>query len=426
VKRVRSQPAITSAIAVAAVFSCLACARSSSEAAQRSEGSAREQADASRADEQPHGALRLAPAAAPEPHTSDGSAGVAPVSGAGSSDAGSAAPVQHRAERKLMGTIWSITLVGGEARAAQVAAERALDEIARLEALLSEWQRDSEITRVNKAAGVAPVQVGPELLKCVQASLEIARWSGGAFDISWAGLRGLWDFGPDSAHVPPSAARVKELLPLWNYRNIVVDEAKSTIFLKRKGMQIGLGGVAKGYALDRAGELLQQAGFANYLMYAGGQVLTHGKKGDRPWRVGIQHPREPRHFAFVEIENGSLATSGDYEHSYLYEGRQYHHIIDPKTGFPSAKSASVTLVAQTALWADAVDTAVFILGPKHGLNALKSAPGGPFAAAVVDPELHLHVSDAMRDRLVMTAVIEPDGRIGRSLHADEQRTKFAR
>jgi thiamine biosynthesis lipoprotein len=330
-------------------------------------------------------------------------------------DAGAAGPTVHKAERKLMGTLWAITIAGGERTAALQAAERALDEVERLEAILSEWQPDSDISHVNQAAGSAPVHVSPELLACVRASLEVARWSHGAFDISWAALRGLWDFSADSARVPPTPAQVKALLPLWNYRNIVLDEKNGTVFLKKKGMQIGLGGVAKGYALDRAGELLQQAGFPNYLMFAGGQVLVHGKRGERAWRVGIQHPREPRHFAFVEIEDGSLATSGDYEHAFQAAGRTFHHIIDPKTGFPSDKTSSVTLVANSALWADAVDTAVFILGPKPGLEALQRAPGGPFEAAVVDPAMHLHLSAGMQQRLVMTAQIEPDGLIGRPI-----------
>lgn len=327
-------------------------------------------------------------------------------------DAGTPGPKLQKAERRLMGTIWAVTLVSDDAAKARDAAERALDEIARLESSLSEWRPDSDISRVNQNAGVAPVVVGPELIACVKAGLEVARWSGGAFDISWAALRGLWDFSADSAHVPPSAARVKAMLPLWNYRNIVLNEKKSTVFLKKKGMQIGLGGVAKGYALDRAGELLQQAGFQNYLIYAGGQVLVHGMKGERRWRVGIQHPREPRHFAFVEVEDGSLATSGDYEHSYEHEGTVYHHIIDPKTGFPSRASSSVTLIAKTALWADAVDTAVFIKGPQQGLELLKTAPGGPFDVAAVDPQMRLSLSPHMRERLVMTAEIAPDGTIG--------------
>jgi FAD:protein FMN transferase len=335
-------------------------------------------------------------------------------------DAGPSGPALHKAQRKLMGTIWSITIAGGEAAAAGVAAERALDHVAELEAMLSEWRPDSDISRVNQAAGVAPVKVGPELLECVRASLAVARWSRGAFDISWAGLRGLWDFSPDSARIPPTPAEVKARLPLWNYRNIVLDEAKGTVFLRRTGMQIGLGGVAKGYALDRAGELLTRAGFPNFLIYAGGQVLVHGKKGERLWRVGIQHPREPRHFAFVEIEDGSLATSGDYEHAWTHEGRTYHHILDPKTGYPSTRTSSVTLIAETALWADAVDTAIFIMGPAAGLKALESAPGGPFEAAVVDPAMRLHLSSKVRERLVFTAEIEPDGLIGRSIPPAER------
>jgi thiamine biosynthesis lipoprotein len=334
-------------------------------------------------------------------------------------DAGVPGPALHKAQRKLMGTIWAVTIAGGEAEPARLAAERALAEVDRLETLLSEWLPDSDISRVNHAAGIAPVAVGPELLECVRVSLEVARWSQGAFDISWAGLRGLWDFGPDSAHVPPSAAEVKAKLPLWNYRNIVLDAARGTVFLKKRGMQIGLGGVAKGYALDAAGALLQQAGFPNFLIYAGGQVLVHGKKGDRMWRVGIQHPREPRHFAFVEVQDGSLATSGDYEHTWVHEGRTYHHILDPKTGFPSTRSSSVTLIASTGLWADAIDTAVFIMGPERGLTALRKAPGGPFEAAVVDPRMHLYLSDNMRARLVMTAEIEPDGLIGRPIAPQE-------
>ena len=341
------------------------------------------------------------------------------------SDAGPPAPVLHKTQRNLMGTIWAITIAGGDASAAQSAAERALDEVARLEDILSEWRPESDISRVNQAAGSAPVHVDEALIACVRASLQVARWSHGAFDISWAALRGLWDFSADSAHVPPSPASVKALLPLWNYRNIVLNEKHGTVFLKRKGMQIGLGGVAKGYALDRAGALLQEGGFPDFLIYAGGQVLVHGKKGERAWRVGIQHPRENRHFAFVEVEDGSLATSGDYEHAFMHEGRTYHHIIDPKTGFPSEQTRSVTVIAKTALWADAIDTAIFIMGPEAGLAALPSAPGGPFQAAIVDPQTRLLLSDDMRAHLVMTAEIEPDGHIGRPIVPAQEQTKSA-
>ncbi len=324
-------------------------------------------------------------------------------------------PPMTGGDRQLMGSPWHIGISGArDPAAARAAIERAFDEVARLESLLSEWRPTSEISRVSAAAGGAPARVGPELLACVKASLEVARWSDGAFDISWASLRGLWDFSRDSAHVPPTPDAVRARLPLWNYRNILVDEAASTIALRRAGMALGLGGVAKGYALDRVAEILVAAGFPDFVVFGGGQVLVGGKRGGRGWRVGIQHPRTPeRYFAFVEVEGpASVSTSGDYEHSWEHEGRRYHHILDPRTGFPSERSASVTVISPTALWADAVDTAVFILGPRRGLDALRTAPGGPHEAIVVDPQLRLSATPGTERRLVMRATLDAAHRLG--------------
>ena len=321
-----------------------------------------------------------------------------------------------RRERSLMGTIWSVQIAGvSDERAAAEAADRALDEVDRLENLLSEWRPETEISRVNQAAGKHAVHVGRELMDCVNASIAVAKWSDGAFDISWAALRGVWDFSAASNHTPPTHEAVQKLLPLWNYRNIEIDEAASTIFLKREGMQIGLGGVAKGYALDRAGEILQHAGFANFMIFGGGQILAHGSRGARAWRIGVQHPRKQSYFAFVEVNNASVSTSGDYEHWYEHDGVRYHHIIDPHTGFPSNASASVTLIAPTALWADAVDTAVFILGPKRANELLPSAPGGPFEAVIVDPAMRVSTTPGTEQRLFMHATLSTDHIIGDDL-----------
>jgi thiamine biosynthesis lipoprotein len=311
-----------------------------------------------------------------------------------------------------MGTVWSVSIAGGDEARARAAAGRALDEVARLETVLSEWIPGSEISRVNAAAGEAPVVVGEDLFLCAKVSLETARWSDGAYDISWAALRDLWRFGTNGRDVPPSREAVMERLPLWNYRRIRLDEANHSIFLEQRGMQIGLGGVAKGYALDRAQALLVQEGFENFMLYAGGQVLVRGLRGDRKWRVGIQHPRESRYFAFVEVTNASVATSGDYEHSFMYEGRRYHHILDPHTGFPSERSASVTVIAPTALWADAVDTAVFVMGPERGLEALSHAPGGPIEAVIVDPEMRIHATPRAAENLVLRAELDAAWQIG--------------
>ncbi len=340
---------------------------------------------------------------------------VMPDAGSPPVDVTTGLPRLTEGDRTLMGSPWHIAVSGArDEAAAHAAIERAFDEVARLEALLSEWQPNSEISRVNAAAGRSPVRVGPELMTCVKASLEVARWSDGAFDITWAALRGLWDFGPNSRQIPPTLDEVRAKLPLWNYRNLVVDEAASTLFLREPAMAIGLGGVAKGYALDRMAEILDAAGLHDFMLYGGGQVLVGGKRGDRGWRVGIQHPRSPeRYFAFVEVEGpASVSTSGDYEHTWEHAGQRYHHILDPRTGFPSEKSASVTVISPSGLWADAVDTAVFILGPQRGLEALARAPGGPHEGIVVDPELRLSATPGTERRLVMRATLDAEHRLG--------------
>jgi thiamine biosynthesis lipoprotein len=333
-------------------------------------------------------------------------------------------PPLYRTQRELMGTIWMVSVSGGDERAATAAANQALDEVARLENLMSEWIPESEISRVNAAAGEKPVKVGPDLLSCVKTSLEAARWSHGAYDISWAALRDLWDFSSSSKQTPPSPATVKARLPLWNYRNIVLDEKHGTLFLKKRGMQIGLGGIAKGYALDRAAELLQKAGFKDFMIFGGGQVLVHGLRGQRMWRVGIQHPRDSTYFAFVDVTDASVSTSGDYEHSYFYQGTRYHHIIDPATGFPANQTASVTVIAKSALWADAVDTAVFVMGPEHGLQALAKTPAGPIDGVMVDPQLHVFATAGAAQRLVFASHLDALGTIGEPLEQGEPLPKL--
>lgn len=335
---------------------------------------------------------------------------------------GETLPATYHGERFLMGTTWEITVSGVDAQSnarAETAVNAAFDEIARLENVLSEWRPDTEISRVNDNAGIAPVHIGNDLMTCVKASLDVARWSDGAFDISWAALRGLWDFSADSLHIPPSEAAVHAKLPLWNYRNIVLDEHASTLFLRTRGMAIGLGGVAKGYGLDHAADTLIRAGFNDFIMSSGGQVLAHGHRGHRPWRVGIRHPRRDTYFAFLEVPNGgSISTSGDYEHTFEYQGQTYHHIIDPHTGFPSRASASVTLFAPTGLAADAVDTAAFILGPARAIPMLATAPGGPMEGVFVDSEMRVSATPGTERRLVMRARLDAEHHLGESFSGE--------
>jgi thiamine biosynthesis lipoprotein len=166
-------------------------------------------------------------------------------------------------------------------------------------------------------------------------------------------------------------------------------------------MQLGLGGIAKGYALERAARILEQHGLVNYMVFGGGQVLVHGHKGDRAWRVGVQHPRMNDYFAFVEATSGSIATSGDYEHAFIRDGVRWHHIIDLKTGRPVQHTTSVTVVSESPFYADAIDTALFIMGGKKALAKLKTAPGPPADLLLVDKDMRVWTSPGMHERLIV-------------------------
>lgn len=321
-----------------------------------------------------------------------------------------------------MGTVFQVSVAGVEEVVAEPAIRAALEEIERLETVLSEWLPGSEITQINENAGVAPVRVGEDTLAVVRAGLEVSRWSGGAFDMSWAALRDLFDFRPGRQRIAPRR-EVRARLPLVRWQDILVDEEASTVFLRRAGMAIGTGGIAKGYALDRAGAILQARGVEHYMIFGGGQVQVNGRRGDRPWRVGIQHPRDQReYFASVEAEQGSISTSGDYEHVYFdAEGRRWHHILDLRTGLPATRSLSVTVLTESGIYADALSTAVFVLGPERGVAMLADLPIR-VEAAVVGADLELVNSPGMQESLRLRQPLQ-DGRLpGRTSEA--QRAGF--
>jgi len=305
-----------------------------------------------------------------------------------------------------MGTNFQLSTFGMQESQAGPLLERALDEIERLENVLSEWQPETEVGRINATAGGAPVEVGPDTLAVINAGLDVSRFSDGAFDLSWAALRGLYTFTPGEENVPP-IADVRERLAFVDWHQIHVED--STVRLGRAGMAIGTGGIGKGYALDRAGALLREGGATSYMLFGGGQVQVHGLRGDRPWRVGIQHPRDPSSYiGFLEAESGSISTSGDYEHSFVDDdGRHWHHIIDLETGLPAQRSMQVTLLAERGMYADALSTAAFILGPERALAMLAEVPGHP-EAVIIDSEMRMHLTPGTRERLVLRVELGED------------------
>ena len=301
--------------------------------------------------------------------------------------------------RPMMGTVFEISVADVAPALASKAVNAALDEIARLETVLSEWQATSDISKVNQAAGQHPVKVNEELIQVVTAGLEVSAWSRGAFDISWAALRNLYDFTPGKS-IAPRRLQVRKRLPAVNWRNVAIDPVASTIFLKKAGMAIGTGGIGKGYALDQAGRILREAGIDNYMLFGGGQVQVRGQRTDRKWRVGIQHPRKPDYFAMIEADSGSLSTSGDYEHYFTdKKGHRWHHILDPRTGMPAKNTLSVTALSESGMYADAISTAAFVLGAKRALAMVKEAPGAP-ELVIVDGAFRVHTTDHVRNQLV--------------------------
>jgi thiamine biosynthesis lipoprotein len=271
--------------------------------------------------------------------------------------------------------------------------DAATAEIRRLEALMTTWDPASEVSRINAAAGRAPVAVGAETFDVIREALHASALSDGCFDITFETLHGLWKFDQDLDPHPPSAADVRARLKYVGWRHVKLDEAAHTVRLDESHVRIGLGGIAKGYAVDRASKVLLDAGLTSFYVQAGGDLFARGTKPEGvPWQAGIRDPRgaEGDYFAVMPLTDHAFSTAGDYERAYLVGGKRYHHIIDPRTGYPATASRSVTIWAPTALLADEIDDAVFILGPERGLALVESLDG--VGAVIVDASDRVWVS----------------------------------
>jgi FAD:protein FMN transferase len=317
-------------------------------------------------------------------------------------------PERVSSEGKAMGThlaFTAFTTPSIDAARARRIFDTAIVEIVRIERLMTTWRSDSDVSRVNAAAGTSSVEVSPETFDVIAASLRTSELSGGAFDITFESLHGLWKFDEDLDPNPPSMAAVKRALPLLDYKRVRLDAANHSVFVEKAGAKIGLGGIAKGYAVDRASKILLDAGLTTFFVQAGGDLYTHGKKPDgSEWVTGIRDPRDPDkgYFAMLDVTDHAFSTAGDYERSYIVGGKRYHHIIDPHTGFPATACRSVTIWAPTALEADEIDDAVFIMGPSKGMKLVESLDG--VGAVIVDAKNNLWVSSRLKGKLRITRV----------------------
>jgi thiamine biosynthesis lipoprotein len=272
-------------------------------------------------------------------------------------------------------------------------------EIGRLEKLMSTWVADSEVSRINDAAGKAAIAVGPDTFAVIEKSVWVGRESGGVFDITFEAMHGLWKFDQGHDEKIPEKAAILKAKKLIDYKQLELDAAAKTVKLKKPGMRINLGGIAKGYAVDAAGKKLEEHGIKSYFVQAGGDLFVRGKKPDgSKYRVGIRDPRgqgESDYFAIMEVEDHAFSTAGDYERGFVKDGKRYHHIIDPRSGYPADASRSVTVWAPSAFIADAIDDAVFILGPKDGLALAEKIDG--VGVVIVGKDNKVTISSNLKD-----------------------------
>lgn len=302
-----------------------------------------------------------------------------------------------------MGSALHVTAWTADDRAALDAFAEIFDEFDRLDRLMSVWKEGSDVTRLNAAAGRAPVPVSQETREVLRTARQVGDWTGGKFDVTFGALSDVWKFDHDQDGRVPTREQIAARLPLVDYTALDVDEARGTAFLRRAGMRVHLGGIGKGYAVDRAVAILRARGLRDFLVQAGGDFYASGMRGSRPWRAGIQDPRGEggSSFAALDLRDGTFSTSGDYERSFVKDGRRYHHILDPDLGEPARESRSVTIVADSAMLADGLSTGVFIVGPTAGMALIERLPD--VEGVIVTSRNEVLVSSGLRDRLEILA-----------------------
>ena len=298
----------------------------------------------------------------------------------------------YRRTLKLMGTRFDISVVANDSLKAENYINLAVEEISRIEDLISSWDKNSQTSLINKNAGINPVKVDAELFNLIKRSLSISKLTDGAFDISYASMDKIWKFD-GSMKVMPSEKEIKASVEKVGYHNIILNEEDQSVFLKLKGMKIGFGAIGKGYAADKAKNLLISKGVKAGIMNASGDMNTWGKQpnGDF-WKVAITNPLNKKNaFGLLPIKSGAVVTSGNYEKYQIFNGIRYSHIIDPRTGYPSNGIISATVFASKAELADALATSIFVMGVETGINRINQIP--KVECIVIDDNGNIHKSD---------------------------------
>ena len=300
-----------------------------------------------------------------------------------------------------MGSELHLTAWTTDPAAARSAFDDVFRELERLEALMSVWRENSDVLRINAAAGERAVRVDSDVREVLHIAKQVSEWTDGTFDVTFGALADVWKFDQDQDNSVPDEAAISRRLPLVDYRAIEIDDRAGTVFLKRKGMRVHLGGIGKGYAVDHAVKILRDRGLRDFMIQAGGDLYVGGHKDGRPWRLGINDPRGPEghSFATIDLTDSTFSTSGDYARFFMKDGVRYHHILDPATGQPARLCRSVTIAADSPVLADAVAKGVFILGPDKGMALVERIPH--LEAVIVDGQNRVLVSSGLKERFVM-------------------------
>ena len=303
------------------------------------------------------------------------------------------APQVYTHSCRLMGNNFSFSVVATEEPEAMRCINMAVEEVKRIESLLTTYADSSQTNLINRNAGVEPVKVDQEVFNLITRCIKISRLTQGAFDITYGSLdKRFWNFDKNMNALPTRPA-AKQLVRLINYENIILDSATTTVFLKQKGMRIGFGGIGKGYAADRAKGVMQKEGVGNGIVNAAGDLTVWGTQANgNPWTIGIAAP-DCNHlpFASLSLSNISVATSGNYEKFVVIDGVKYSHTIDPKTGYPVRGIKSVTIISSSAEVADALATPVTVMGIKAGLNLINQLKN--VACIIIDDNDTIYTSE---------------------------------
>lgn len=273
-----------------------------------------------------------------------------------------------------MGTLVEMQIFGASREKAQAAAANAFAAIQRGDDLMSSYKETSEISIINREAHRHPVRVSNETFFVIQRALEFSRLSDGAFDVTVGPLVRLWGFFRKEGYRVPSDAEIGAARARCGWEKVILDAQNKTVRLEREGMEIDLGGIAKGYAVDQALEALRREGVKRAKVDAGGQIGFLGfPRTGKKWEVGIENPRHPGQISkWIEVGEEAVATSAATQNYFELNGKRYGHILDPRTGRPAqSKVLSVTIVAPRGIDADSLSTALFVLGPGKGMPLAK-------------------------------------------------------